>query len=383
MKHAGVKTKKVPKLRFRGFSDRWKESTLGKHSKSISSGKSATTNIVGGAYSVYGSTGRIGTTHLADYSGDKILIARVGANAGTIYRVSGQYAISDNTLIVELENDLNINFAFNLLRKGSLKRLVFGSGQPLVTGGQLKKLKVYLPNLDEQEKIAVFLMVVYERIEALRKKVEFLEKYKKGAMQAIFSQKIRFKDENGKDYLDWHKKLLNEFAVVNPKVHVLPDSFIYIDLESVTKGALVKKQTISKIAAPSRAQRLLQKNDILFQTVRPYQRNNLFFDFGEGDYVASTGYAQIRSKIDSRFLYQYIHTDKFVYDVIDKCTGTSYPAINSNDLAKIPCTVPSSGDEQQKIADFLNSIDDKINLTKIELEQAKIFKKALTQRMFV
>src|SRR5690606_40376361 len=84
-----------------------------------------------------------------------------------------------------------------------------------------------------------------------------------------------------------------------PKNEGLPSSFVYIDLESVENGRLLKEDFISKDGAPSRAQRVLSKNDVLFQMVRPYQKNNLFFD-KEGKYVASTGYAQIRTKQNSR-----------------------------------------------------------------------------------
>jgi hypothetical protein len=68
--------------------------------------------------------------------------------------------------------------------------------------------------------------------------------------------------------------------------------------------------------------------------VRPYQMNNLYFN-KNGNYVASTGYAQIRTKQNSMYIYQYLHFQKFVDKVIERCTGTSYPAINSTDLSNI------------------------------------------------
>ena len=141
---------------------------------------------------------------------------------------------------------------------------------------------------------------------------------------------MRFQEFDG----EWEKSKLNKFASLNPKNSELPDSFIYIDLESVTDGLLIKENVISKIEAPSRAQRILKDKDILYQTVRPYQKNNLYFDKA-GDYVASTGYAQIRTKNDSLFLFQLLHTEKFVTNVMLRCTGTSYPAINSSDLSSI------------------------------------------------
>ena len=76
---------------------------------------------------------------------------------------------------------------------------------------------------------------------------------------------------------EWRLESLENIAEVNPRPGKLPDTFIYIDLESVENGHLLQERIISQLSAPSRAQRLLQNEDILFQTVRPYQKNNLFF----------------------------------------------------------------------------------------------------------
>ena len=174
---------------------------------------------------------------------------------------------------------------------------------------------------------------------------------------------------------------MGEIAEINPSNKFLPDSFIYIDLESVESGTLKKENRILKTEAPSRAQRLLIKNDILFQMVRPYQMNNLFFD-KSGDYVASSGYAQIRTGENSKFIFQYLHFQKFVDKVIEKCTGTSYPAINSTDLSNITIDIPCL-EEQTKIANFLSAIDDKINHCQSQIENTAVWKKGLLQKMFV
>ena len=391
MSQAGTQIKKIknaPKLRFPEFDEEWTKSTLGEYTKSIASGKSSNINIAEGSYVIYGSTGRIGTTNKFEYSGCKILVARVGANAGNIYRVDGKYGVSDNTLIVDLNENADISFIYNLIEKTNLNRLVFGSGQPLVTGGQLKKLKIVVSSKKEQHKIADFLTVVDGKINALDKKVGLLKKYKKGMMQKIFPPtggqvpEIRFKDEDGNKYPDWEEKQISKLAIINPKIQRLPDDFIYIDLESVNQGILLYEKRIKKDYAPSRAQRLLKQQDILYQTVRPYQKNNLYFTLS-GNYVASTGYAQLRAKENPVFLYHLLHTDKFVNDVLIRCTGTSYPAINSTDLAGIYCKAPRHVEEQQKIADFLTTIDDKIQFEERKLADARRFKKFLLQQMFV
>ena len=136
---------------------------------------------------------------------------------------------------------------------------------------------------------------------------------------------------------------------------------------------LKNKKIIKNNEAPSRAQRVLQSNDILYQTVRPYQKNNLFFNFDDMEYVASTGYAQIRTNelCNPEFLYYLLHTEKFVNNVLVRCTGTSYPAINSNDLKKIKVKIPNLT-IQNKIEKILISIDKKIEL--LEKTQEKLEK---------
>lgn len=188
--------------------------------------------------------------------------------------------------------------------------------------------------------------------------------------------KLRFPEFDG----NWESKRLCEVSTINPTTTKLPEKFIYIDLESVENGELTKEVVVFKNDAPSRAQRVVEKDDILFQMVRPYQKNNLYFD-RDGDYVASTGYAQIKTIQSSRFMYQYLHLHKFVDEVIERCTGTSYPAINSNNLAKICICYPQLP-EQQKIASFFSAIDQKISQLKKEKNLLELYKKGVMQKIF-
>ncbi|MBP7927620.1 restriction endonuclease subunit S [Patescibacteria group bacterium] len=174
--------------------------------------------------------------------------------------------------------------------------------------------------------------------------------------------------------------MLKEVAQVNPTGKRLPDQFIYIDLESVEKGILRQRKQITKEIAPSRAQRSLVVGDVLFQTVRPYQQNNLFFNF-VGEYIASTGYAQIRSKEEPLFLYYYLHTAKFLNRVLARCTGSNYPAINSNDLENIRVSLPSFP-EQKKIAEFLGAVDEWVQNLRAQKESLEAYKKGIMQKLF-
>ncbi|MBF0423608.1 MAG: restriction endonuclease subunit S [Magnetococcales bacterium] len=116
--------------------------------------------------------------------------------------------------------------------------------------------------------------------------------------------------------------------------------------------------------------------------VRPYQKNNYFFMPDDDlDYVASTGYAQLRANESNRYLFQYLHHDRFVNRVLEKCTGSNYPAINSSALSTILVEVPDPK-EQQKIADCLSSLDTLITAYTKKLDALKTHKKGLMQQLF-
>lgn len=185
-----------------------------------------------------------------------------------------------------------------------------------------------------------------------------------------------------KDDGEWRERKLGEITEINPSSSKLPNEFAYVDLESVENGVLLQKKVISKDEAPSRAQRLLRNEDVIFQMVRPYQKNNYYFKKNDNlDYVASTGYAQLRVFESSMYLYQFLHTDNFVSRVLSKCTGSNYPAINSSDLSNILIQIPKPK-EQQKIADCLSSLDEIITAHSDKLKVLKDYKKGLMQVLF-
>jgi type I restriction enzyme S subunit len=169
----------------------WELKSLGEICISVSSGTSNTTSVKGN-YPIYGSTGIIGISENYDYEGDKILIARVGANAGTVNKVIGKYCVSDNTLILNYNTKMiNTNFLYFYLIMLKLNKLVFGSGQPLITGGQLKNLEIPFLELEEQTRIATILSDMDAELSALEQKLEKYKKIKLGMMQELLTGKTR------------------------------------------------------------------------------------------------------------------------------------------------------------------------------------------------
>ena len=192
-----------------------------------------------------------------------------------------------------------------------------------------------------------------------------------------FIPQIRFKMCKNQ----WEKNKLSKLAKFNPK-STLPEKFKYVALESVLGTDLISYKEVLRESAPSRAQRLAQKGDIFYQTVRPYQKNNYLFDSGEKDYVFSTGYAQLRPLIDSAFLLARLQEESFVNKVLERCTGTSYPAINSKDLSKISVTIPQTIEEQSAIGTLFLTLDDLLSSYKNNLANYQSLKATMLSKMF-
>ena len=180
---------------------------------------------------------------------------------------------------------------------------------------------------------------------------------------------------------DWEQRKLSTLAEFNPK-SALPEYFEYVDLESVVGTEMVSHRTEEKVSAPSRAQRLAKEGDVFYQTVRPYQRNNYLFNKADDNYVFSTGYAQMRPYGDGYFLLSLVQTDNFVNVVLDNCTGTSYPAINSTELSNIEVSYPKEIEEQKKIGTYFKNLDNLITLHQRKFETLKKLKKGFLQKMF-
>ena len=139
--------KKVPQLRFPEFTDAWKQRELNEIADTIDTGKSIFSKSNIGKFKILGSTGVIGFDEDYDYEGSFLLTARVGANAGNLYRSSGKVKITDNTVFIKSKF---IDYLFYSLEKFNLKRLSFGTGQPLIKSSELKKLNISVP-CDENE----------------------------------------------------------------------------------------------------------------------------------------------------------------------------------------------------------------------------------------
>lgn len=390
------KMKNIPKLRFPEFLDdgEWEEKTLKKLAKNLDNKRVPITSNVrsNGDIPYYGASGIVDFVNDYIFDEELLCISEDGANlvARTYpiaFSISGKTWVNNHAHVLKFQNKCTQIIVENYLNSIKLDDFLTGMAQPKLNKAMLDIIPIPIsPKPKEQQKIADCLSSVDNLITAGSKKVETLKEHKKALMQQLFPQdgeevpKLRFPEF--KNAPKWEEKPLNKVCEINPSSKNLPKRFVYIDLESVESGILLQRKIINLDNAPSRAQRLLQKEDIIFQMVRPYQKNNYFFDIDDDyNYVASTGYAQLRAYQSTKYLYHFLHSDGFVSNVLAKCTGSNYPAINSNDLSEITISIPKP-DEQQKIANFLSSIDELITSSTKKLQTLKEHKIALMQQLF-
>lgn len=241
-----------------------------------------------------------------------------------------------------------------------------------------------IPKDDEQREIGRLFVQLDNLITLHQREYDKIVNIKKAMLNKMFPKNGEDKPEiRFAGFTDaWEQRKLGEIAEFNPKAE-LPETFEYVDLESVVGTEMISHRKETKETAPSRAQRLARVGDLFYQTVRPYQRNNHLFEKDDNVYVFSTGYAQMRPQTDGYFLLSFVQTEMLVKAVLDRCTGTSYPAINAYDLAEMFIRIPIMKQEQKQIGAYFRNLDNLITLHQCELKKLQNIKKTLLGKMFV
>lgn len=274
----------------------------------------------------------------------------------------------DLNIIKSAISGIYLSYYLNNARKTEIARLAQGISVVHLYASQLKTLSIKVPSPEEQQKIASFLTAVDERIQLLQKKKAKLEEYKKGVMQQLFSQQIRFKDEHGNEFPDWEEKKLGEICnkqSSNISANSLEESggdfkiygatgflqFVDFYREEEPYISIVKDGAgVGRILLCEAKSSVLGTLDIL----KPKEENNI------------------------KFLYALISNIRFEKYI----TGSTIPHIYFKDYSKEKINVPIPA-EQHKIAAFLTSLDDSIESIRVEIEGSIEYKKGLLQKMFV
>ena len=238
--------------------------------------------------------------------------------------------------------------------------------------------KHFLPQLAEQEKIANFLAIVDKKIINLENTITNLENQKKGLLQQIFSQKLRFKDKNGNNYPNWEKKKLEDIS--NITMGQSPDSD-FVNTEKIGTPFLqgnaefTNKYPIEKYWC-TKPQKIANPTDILLSVRAPVGAINIAnkkFCIGRGLSAISFNCNKLFGKYNLEFN---------LFQLIKKSQGSTFSSINKKDISEVILFIPCL-EEQTKIADFLSAFDRKLDNQKAQLEHWKQIKKGLLQQMFV
>ena len=397
----------MPSIRFYGFDNDWEQRKLGGMASLITKGTTpldkSNTGVVNFVKieSIDEASGKITITQkisLDEHNGylhrsqlkENDILFSIAGTLGRVTSVKSSIlpANTNQALAIIRLKDGCLDYVKTYLKGKAvadfIKKNPTIGAQPNLSLEQVANLEIAIPSEDEQKIIGAFFQKLDNLITLHQRKFEKLTNVKKSMLEKMFPRngscypEIRFKG-----FTDhWEQRKLGEFALFNPKDE-LPQTFEYVDLESVVGTDMLSHRTEVKSSAPSRAQRLAHTGDLFYQTVRPYQKNNYLFEKPDNNYVFSTGYAQMRPYVDGYFLLSLVQSERFVKVVLDNCTGTSYPAINANDLAEIEVAAPSDESEAQKIGTIFRSIDNLITLQQRELEKLQSTKKALLEKMFV
>lgn len=306
---------------------------------------------------------------------------------------------NSNLLKLEFENNFYMNFLLNTEK--SLEKLkAIASGTTSVAAiytKDLLKVKIRVPHVEEQTKIASFLSAVDEKISQLTQKHELLSQYKQGMMQKLFSQQIRFKKDDGGEFGEWQetnfldvmddlwdyrgktpKKLNMDWGggeIQSLSALNIKKGFIDFDADCHLGSEKLYKIWMNKGD--------LEKDDIIFTMEAPLGNVALIPD--NKKYILSQRVVCFKTNkgmVVNKFLFQLILSDQFQSRIEELATGTTAKGINQKSMQKIEIYLPSR-EEQTKIANFLSAIDQKIEVVAQQIEQAKQWKKGLLQQMFV
>lgn len=244
------------------------------------------------------------------------------------------------------------------------------SGIPHISSQQIKDFKVGFSSLAEQTKIATFLTAVDEKLTTLKQKKTLLEQYKKGGMQKIFSQELRFKDDNRNEYPDWEEKKLGDCLD-----YIQPTKYLVSNTEydnSYSTPVLTAGKTF--ILGYTNETNGIFENNLPVIIFDDFTTATQFVDFPFKAKSSAMKILIAKEGINIKFIYEAMQVMNY------EVGGHERHWISK--FAPLEILIPST-EEQIKIANFLSAIDEKINHCQSQIEKTEVWKKGLLQQMFV
>ena len=407
----------APKLRFSEFKDEWIELSLKEYYSKIRNGFVGVATpfyVENGIKYLQGKNikdGKIDPKGLIYISEDfhhkknnsqlkqnDILMVQSG-HVGECAVVTQDYENANCHALIILSPDHNekvnshfvVYYFYSHYGKKRISEIKTGNTIEHVLASEIKEVTLNFPTPKEQTKIAEFLSAVDDKISQLSRQLELLNQYKKGVMQKIFSQEIRFKNDNGEDFGEWEKvKFSDIFIEIKDKV-----GNKNIETYSITagKGFVSQSEKFGRDISGSQNENyiVLGKKDFSYN-----KGNSKTYNFG-CVYLNNTGqniavpnvFISFRAKknnIAHNFyakLFEHHYLDRYLRQLISSSARMDgLLNISKEGFFEIPLPFPPTP-EQEKIAEFLTAIDEQIDHTTAQLTHTKQWKKGLLQQMFV
>ena len=295
-----------------------------------------------GDYPVYSSqtvnNGEIGKINSFDFDGEFVSWTTDGANAGTVFYRSGKFSITNVCGLIKIQNNLELNykFLFYWLSIEAKNHVYSGMGNPKLMSHQMEKILIPIPPLSVQTEIVKIL----DALTALTSELTLRRK-----QYEYYREKLLSEEELGKVGFKW--KTLEELVEKTQNIRWKNNTktYRYIDLTSVDRenNNITGTTEINALNAPSRAQKIVKENDVIFATTRPTQQRVALISKEFSDEIASTGYCVLRAKTNivlPKWLFYFLSTINFKNYVEENQSGSAYPAISDSKVKEFRIPVP-------------------------------------------
>ncbi|MEY8604741.1 restriction endonuclease subunit S [Staphylococcus nepalensis] len=396
--------KNVPELRFPGFEDEWKINLFGelvtnKSDKYLPKNNEQLIDIE--LDSIESNTGRLihkyNSSHFSSqkhkFNKNQVLYSKLRPYLNKYYFTNFNGVCSSEIWVLNTKSDLKLinEFIYNFIQTNKFSQIAnksAGSKMPRADWNLVENIRFNIPILKEQEKIGSFFSKLDRQIELEEQKLEKLEEQKKGYMQKIFSQELRFKDESGEGYPEWEEKKLGDVATIvgggtpNTKIAEYWNGDInWFSPVEIGNDIFVNesKNRITELGLKKSSAKLLPTGTVLFTSRAGIGKTAIL----NSEACTNQGFQSIvpnQSMLDSYYIYSKTNQLKKYAEIVG--SGSTFIEVSGVQMRKMPIMLPSIT-EQEKIGAFFKNIDEMIDKQNQKIDRLKERKQGFLQKMFV
>ena len=319
-----------------------------------------------------------------------LLVARVGANAGKLQIINEECGVSDNTLIIKPNGNISVSWLYYYLVHCNLNHLVYGSGQPLITGYMLKRIPILLGSKKECDEIASYFTSLDAQIAASTSRLSSLKQIKAASLLNMFPQKgetvsrVRFKGFQG----EWKKVKIGDVAPLTGGFAFQSGQFKtsgvpIIRISNILSSGIVGGDFVYYNEFKGDSEFRLYKGDVVIAMSGATTGKVATFEANDFGYQNQrVGKFSRTNLVNYELLSKLVSAPNFQKKIISKLTSSAQPNASSKDIDSIDLVVPEETEEQRAIASYFTTLDAQITLHRKRLEKLKQIKAACLEKMF-